>query len=464
MKINGVRIEPAEVQATIAAHPGVAAAAVIAVKSDDGIARLAAFVVARTPSDPGLLAALRSHVARSLPTAMMPATFDAIDRIPLSPNGKTDRAALATHATKALPRTPGPPPSTPLEQTIARVWGELLGKEPVDTASSFFDLGGHSLLAVRMLGRVREATGRDVPLRILFEEPTIAGLARTIAAPSAGAACVVPDGCRSLVALRATGGNAPLFVFPGGNGGDRELYVHAHLAEIHLDPDQPVFALRRRGWDGNAAAHTTLDAMARDYVAEIRSVRPHGPYLLLGDCTGGNIAHAVACRLRADGEPIAWLALADCIVPRVAEYARYWARSRWRRLRQTLAGRVVFNLPRLAAVTTPTGREWLRERLAAQRDRLDEIESGREPEPEYWTPEGERYRRVITAHRPGNFDGRLHLLLSEGNSDNPLFLDWGRHAAGGAELHPLPGDHWNYLWQGAPAVAELVARHARGNA
>jgi len=461
VKINGVRVEPAEVTAVIAAHRGVRSAAVVATKDPEGIARLTAFVVPES-DDAGLLAAIRTHLARSLPTAMIPVAWIAVDRLPLTPNGKTDRAELARRAADVAPRLTGPPPSTPEELLVARIWAGLLPRVPDDATASFFEAGGHSLLAVRMLAQVRGETGRDVPLRILFEDPTIAGLARAIATPGTNATFGIPGGCRSLCALRATGSRPPLFVFPGGNGGDRELYVHAHIAEKHLGTDQPVFGFRRRGWDGQGPPHGDIEAMARDYLVELRAVQPPGPYFLLGDCTGGNIAFALACRLQAEGETIGWLALADCVLPAFAEYPRYWLRSRYRASRKSLPGRILFNGPRLAAAVSPSGRRWLREKWARRRRSAMDGIPGKAPGPEYWTREGEQYRRAVTTHRPRVFEGEIHLFLSSGNASHPRLRGWERHATRGIVVDVLPGDHWHYLWNGAERLATVCRERIGG--
>jgi amino acid adenylation domain-containing protein len=184
VKIRGFRIELAEVEAALAALPGVQAAAVLA-RGEGEEGDLAAFVVGDL--DP---ASLRAPLLERLPAYMVPAAFLAVDRLPLTPNGKLDRRALARLAAprqgagtvaEGLPRTP-------VEEMLAEIWGELLGRERIGVHEGFFDLGGHSLLATRMVSRVREAFGVELPLRRLFETPTVAGFAPAVEAAMAGGA------------------------------------------------------------------------------------------------------------------------------------------------------------------------------------------------------------------------------------------------------------------------------------
>ncbi|HVS00289.1 MAG TPA: condensation domain-containing protein, partial [Thermoanaerobaculia bacterium] len=181
VKVRGVRIEPAEVEAAILTHDGVLAAAVLARQDGAGSARLIAWVV---PREGGAAkpAELREHLRHRLPEAMVPAAFVEIGELPLTPHGKVDRRALA-----ALPlpghledRTGYVPPRTPVEELLCGLWADLLGRERVGLRDVFFDLGGHSLLATRLLSRVRETLSAEVPLRRLFEQPTPEGLARAV--------------------------------------------------------------------------------------------------------------------------------------------------------------------------------------------------------------------------------------------------------------------------------------------
>ncbi|WP_344317138.1 amino acid adenylation domain-containing protein [Actinoplanes couchii] len=181
VKIRGYRIEPAEIESALAALPGVAQAAVV-VQNADGAKRLAAFLVRGPEWDDSLLPGVRAALKQRLPDYMVPAAFVAVDRLPLTVNGKLDIRALpaATVQTSAATR----PPSTPAEAALCEIYADLLGVPGVGVDDGFFDLGGHSLLAIRLVSRARTALGAELSIRDLFEAPTVAELAARVTGSS----------------------------------------------------------------------------------------------------------------------------------------------------------------------------------------------------------------------------------------------------------------------------------------
>ncbi|MFF4772560.1 amino acid adenylation domain-containing protein [Microtetraspora fusca] len=172
-KIRGVRVEPGEVAAVAATHPGVREAVVVA----DGD-RLVGYYVPERGEPPGE-GELARHCGRRLPAFMLPVAWIALDRMPLGRNGKLDRRALPAY--RPVPAAGDGRPSTAAEKRVAAVWAELLGVEP-GAHDDFFALGGHSLLAVRAQHRLAEEFDVDVPLRVLFEATTVARLAEAVEA------------------------------------------------------------------------------------------------------------------------------------------------------------------------------------------------------------------------------------------------------------------------------------------
>ena len=194
VKVRGFRVEPGEVEAVLAAHPGVAAAAVRVI-GEDADARLAAWLVPENP-DAGIppVAELRAFAGRRLPEFMVPAAFTGLTALPLTPSGKLDRAALPAPGT-ARPELGGGfvAPRTETERVLAGIWAQVLGLDRIGAEDNFFELGGHSLLATRVISRLRRVFGADIPLTAVFDEPTVAGLAAVIEGTTAGvSAPVVP--------------------------------------------------------------------------------------------------------------------------------------------------------------------------------------------------------------------------------------------------------------------------------
>jgi amino acid adenylation domain-containing protein len=177
VKIRGFRIELPEIEAALAKHPGVSAAAVVAKEVAPGDKRLAAYLEWRRDTAPDI-GELRAHLRELLPDYMIPSAWATVLALPLSPNKKVNRAALPDLAPSQLDAAREyAAPRDPAEEIIAEIWADVLGVDRVGVHDDFFDLGGHSLLATRVLARLRQTFAADFPLRRLFEATTVADLA-----------------------------------------------------------------------------------------------------------------------------------------------------------------------------------------------------------------------------------------------------------------------------------------------
>ncbi|HEX7317733.1 MAG TPA: amino acid adenylation domain-containing protein [Pyrinomonadaceae bacterium] len=182
VKVRGHRIELGEIEAALARHPSVAAAAV-AVHEGVGAndKRLVAYVVAGQGVEPCGVDELREHLRQQLPEYMVPQAFVMLDELPLTPNGKLNRKALpAPDQTQLSQGRPYQSPRGETEEGVVAIWAEVLGLERVGVGDNFFSVGGHSLLATQVVSRVRQQFQIELPLRALFESPTVAELARVI--------------------------------------------------------------------------------------------------------------------------------------------------------------------------------------------------------------------------------------------------------------------------------------------
>ncbi|HEV2733862.1 MAG TPA: condensation domain-containing protein, partial [Longimicrobiaceae bacterium] len=193
VKVRGFRIEPGEVEAALEIHPAVRRALVHAREDEPGERRLVGYVVPEEGVEAPGAAELRSHLAARLPEYMLPSAFVVLETLPLTPSGKIDRRSLP--APGAWDGEAYTAPRTPAEEVLAGIYAQVLRLDRVGAREGFFELGGHSLLATQVVSRVRQALGVEVPLRALFEVPTVAGLAgRVEALRSAGAAAAPPIG------------------------------------------------------------------------------------------------------------------------------------------------------------------------------------------------------------------------------------------------------------------------------
>ncbi|WP_426752486.1 amino acid adenylation domain-containing protein [Myxococcus sp. Y35] len=180
VQVRGVRVEPGEIEAALARHPDVTAAAVVSeAQRQNGDVRLIAFA-ASTAATPPEANALAAFLATKLPVAMLPSRVIVVEALPLTPNGKVDTAALEAHAREFHGQTEVAAPRTPHEEILTGIWSAVLGKERVGIHDDFFDLGGHSLKATQVIARAREAFGVEVPVRAIFERRTVAQLAEAL--------------------------------------------------------------------------------------------------------------------------------------------------------------------------------------------------------------------------------------------------------------------------------------------
>lgn len=295
VKIRGFRVEPGEVEAALTALPDVDESLVV-VRGEPGDQRLIAYAVTRQHIHEGLAAQWLRGLAERLPEHLLPHAVVPLSALPLTANGKVDLERLPEPAGRlSAPTQPG----DDVERRLLELWRTVLERDDIAVTDNFFDVGGHSLLAVRLAARVDKAFGTRLPLATLITAPTVADLASVLRrerpAPS----------WRSLVPLQPGGTRPPLFLVHGIRG---QLMLFGSLVH-RLGEDQPVYGLQSVGLDRAAAPLTSIPAMAAHYISEIRSVQPHGPYLLGGFCFGGAIAVEVASQLRGEGEHVALTAL-----------------------------------------------------------------------------------------------------------------------------------------------------------
>ncbi|WFB09234.1 amino acid adenylation domain-containing protein [Streptomyces sp. LX-29] len=305
VKLRGVRIELGEVEAALRALPGVAQAAAVVREDTPGDRRLVGYLVPG-PGAPPEPAAAREALDRTLPAPMVPAALVLLDALPLSVNGKLDRRALPAPAFEAA--ASGRAPRTPREELLCGLFGEVLGVPGVTIDDDFFHLGGHSLLASRLVSRIGAELGVELSIRALLDAPTVAELVGRLHEAAGGSASDRGHGLDPLLPLRARGGRPPLFcVHPGGGLG----WAYAKLLR-HLGPEQPVYTLQARALSSpEAVPPASVAEMAEDYVAQLRAVRPDGPYHLLGWSFGGLVAHAMATQLQEGGAEVGLLAVLD---------------------------------------------------------------------------------------------------------------------------------------------------------
>src|SRR5579871_1455750 len=447
VKVRGFRIGLEEIEAALCTHERVALAAVRIWPDASGEMSLCAYVV---PKEGDELAArtLKAFLRNKLPEYMVPARIVTLARMPMTVNGKIDRLRLPEPLAVEMRREPAEPRNE-CERRIAESWARLLGLPKVGIHDNFFELGGHSVLAFLAMLDIKKIDGRELPLGMLLENPTVAELARALEAP--------PEPSFShLVPLRREGRERPFFLVHGALG---NVVAFKELAE-RVDWDRPVYALQARGADPRAEPHQTIDEAASAYVDAIRTIQPKGPFALGGYSYGGLIAYEMACRLRDQGEEVDFLALLDTdLHPRnlpPAERLLYHASVPFRLARK------------LGAVPLADWPAYLRKRAEITLNRLlirlDLRERGKplnewtEPLPDSSERMYEISLRAFLSFRPRPFDGTLHFFRATVRTFGECEpLPAWRRAARTVDVHMVEGAHGTMLSEHVDSLANALA-------
>ncbi|WP_064273319.1 non-ribosomal peptide synthetase [Streptomyces sp. RTd22] len=323
VKIRGFRIELGEIESALRAHPAVREAVVV-VDDRPGDRRLAGYVVPGAGgADP---AELRRHLHERLPKHMVPSAIVFLDEVPLTPSRKLDRRALP--APDYAVTSAGDAPRTAREAILCGLFAEVLGAGQVGVTDSFFALGGHSLLVNRLITRIRAVLGVEIPIRVVFQSPTVAELAAHLESENGPAGDADPFA--PVLAITTEGDREPLWwVHPGGG----LSWPYLGFAGL-LPKDRPVYGIQAKGFDGSAPLPGSIAEMVADYVEEVLAVQPEGPFHLMGLSSGGTLAHAMAAEIQRRGHRVALLALLDSVpsghlagrpLPTEADFRDYFA-------------------------------------------------------------------------------------------------------------------------------------------
>ncbi|MFD9478345.1 amino acid adenylation domain-containing protein [Streptomyces nojiriensis] len=352
--------------------------------------------------------------------------------------------ATLTQVPSPAPRNPAGPkrgePHALLEQALCGLFEEVLGVTHVGPHDDFFDLGGHSLLVSRLVRRIRAVLGTSVDLRVVYEAPTVAELAGQLDTANSSSDLDV------LLPLRTGGGRAPLFCLPPGIG---ISWTYIGLAR-HIDADRPLYALQSRGIGEPGTQPADMAAVVADCVAQLRALRPSGPYHLLGWSFGGVLAHAVAEELQRQGEVVGVLAMLDSYP--AAALPPLHGRAAEEGVLRELAVRLGHDLDALEMV--PPRREAVLDLLlgAADRTMLDRRTL------EAVIDTGVNNQRLLRQFTPGKFRGTLTFFtagrdLQEGRSAQH---SWQDHVEGHIVEHLVDSGHMDMT---TPEALAVVGKH-----
>ena len=456
VKIRGFRVEPGEVEAALVAQPGVDQAVVVARPGPGGEQRLLAYVVARSGQQVDPNEVLRLLPER-LPIHMVPSAVTVVGSLPLTANGKVDKAALpdVARAERRLAE-PAVPPRDATDRALTDIWEEVLGVSPVGIDDDFFALGGHSLAAVRSLAMIEWLTSVEVPMRALLEKPTVRQIADQMRSGGFPAE-------RGVLQALATEGDGPPLVYVCTV--DTGAVALRHLLPF-LGPGQPVYAyvLRRAA---NLPGASSVEGLAGIGLAELGSRHPSSTYRLAGYSIGGLVAYEMAQRLTRDGAAVDLLALLDTWAPAAAAQPGPGG------------GRKAAALARRGASLLVRDPKQLARALVGQAQRRGGVKpdpAGTTLGPDQGRPlpadragdallDDESLSAIYRAYQPAPYPGRV-LLLSTQSSVRTFGGPWlGWQPANAAAWHcaPIPGEHGNLMFQGnAEAVGRALATAISG--
>jgi thioesterase domain-containing protein len=314
----------------------------------------------------------------------------------------------------------------------------------VTPQSDFFRLGGQSLTAVRLFAKIKRSYGVELSAATIYEAPTIEKLAKRVRDAQApgpiSASCLIP--------IRSTGSKSPLFLFPDMNG----TTIGFDSLVRCLAPDRPIYGAESQTFTGDRPAALSLEEMAVQFVANIRSVWPHGPYNLLGYSFGGLLGFEVAQQLLASGETVGWLGMLDTWqLGHIRELDAIHSRSQKvaRRARKAIvhARRIVFGPDRFAYFEDYVVGRIRRQVMASVFGRLlARYQRDRRPLPKVLRRANEINWFVAQQYVARPYPGRIAMFRAINGiaSDDPRYgeaLGWQNLAAGGVEVHEVPGTH-----------------------
>lgn len=440
VKIRGYRIETGEIEFNLAKEDAIKQAVVIARADNNGVDKLVAYIIlkdgfpqADDHNEP--IQQWRNNLRNSVPDYMVPDNFMVIDTMPMTPNGKVDKKALAARDITAADTVTYVAPRTDVEKMLSDMWVELLGVEQVGIRDNFFELGGHSLIAVKVMARIEQETGKRLPLAILFENSTVEKLSLMLEMDGKS---ITWD---SLVPIKPKGNKIPIYIV---HGAGLNVLLFNTLAK-HMDADQPVYGMQAKGLNGVDEPLNRMEDIAAHYISAIRAQNPDGPYALAGFSFGGIIAYEMARQLEALNKEVRMLAMFDTYAYRTPHYDPWLVKNVKRGM---YFGRKIWHamLFKDGFTKTITTRAKALERGAVRM--LWKLKFGTEQKQtgffgyshkiDQMNNEAQKHYKIL----PYNIE--IELFRAETRSfylDDYVYMGWKPYALKGVNIHNVPGEH-----------------------
>jgi amino acid adenylation domain-containing protein len=451
VKVRGFRIELGEIEAALQTDESISQAVVVLKDAGHGAGLLVAYIVATMHHLVPAPAELRRHLARTLPAHMIPSRYVVVKALPLTSNGKIDRAALP--APESLSPSHGEHeqhPRNTLENEIQQVWRGVFRHPEIGIRDNFLDLGGNSLIAAEIALQMENVLQRRLPIGVFMTAQTIEELATLLSKDSNGAAYL-----RSHIVRLPTRGRGPaIFALHNLSG---TAYLHLGLTR-YLPSEMSIFGVQALGKDGEYFMPASLEAMAMKYADEICEVQPDGPYHLLGYSLGGWLAYAVAGELKRRGKQLGVIALLDTTDPaRIRFHLKVTSALVWFHERLMTHCRQMSCLPAAKAGGYALGR--IRALVNHLRQKCGKRKAMVQPDDLF----GLHMMKLARSYRPPRFDISVHFFTLAATPRCGSVI-WKFYARRGCTTHGVFTFHNDY-WKGVRMSAftkrfiEVMEKH-----
>ncbi|WP_348799929.1 non-ribosomal peptide synthetase [Flavobacterium adhaerens] len=420
VKIRGHRIEPGEIEQALILLDGIKYAIVLADQN---------FLIAHIVPDTTIQNIenqknlWRETLSLQLPPHLVPHTFNIIDKIPTTLNGKIDRKALSQYKTNIEQKYTSP--RTKEEKLVAAIWKESLKIESIDIFSDFFEMGGHSIMAVKVMTDIEKQTGKRIPLSSLFKYSTIEKFSKLISTnKEINSDCLVP--------LKSNGNKTPLFII---HGAGLNVLNFVNLSK-YFDDDQPIYGIQGTAKEyGNW--YKSIEEMAAHYVEAIIKLLPNGPYALAGFSFGGIVVFEMTKQLKELGKEVSLTALLDTSVDSSYYYQTH-LQKKLIRSKDMLLSWKTFKM-------RINEKKYILNRFLKNNNNVTEPE---ELALKQIIETDGMVKKIIDRYqlRPQNF--KIDLFRSKDDLNHkldPTYLGWKKAALEGIAIHNIPGNHYDIV-------------------
>lgn len=438
VKLRGYRIEPGEIDYHLSGLTDIQSAVTIVREDSPGKGYLASYVVLQDKEAPPeqLKKKWREALRSKLPDYMVPGVFVILEELPLTGNGKIDKRALPTPVFDTKPRKePVGRPLSALENQVKQIWEEELGIQQLSLSDDFFELGGHSLTAIKIMTRIKNETGVNLPISTLFEHSTLAAVIGLLQEENE-----IEIGKKVLVPIKTTGTRPPIYLI---HGGALNILLYKQL-EPFLDEEQPLYGIQALGLDGDLSYLGSIEEIAARYLAEVLAQNPDGPYIIIGYSYGGIVAYEMTRQLLAMGKTVQLLGIMDTNVsnfnPPDGKKSLFLKKTGRQFKKALFIGKNLLRYPKDVVAY-----QWLIFNRKFNKHFREEPE---EQVYDYDTTVMEAYDNAYCNYKMAPLNIVIHLFRVQERIyfvDDPLYLGWKKYASGGVVVHDVAGDHKTFL-------------------